>query len=196
MSSLADHVSLISGIDAILEAAVAVVLTIGVKSKLGRIPPLAWLFAAYFMNVALLSLTRVFWRANLDAALSIIVSLELFSNILLLAMLARAAQIADALALVIDHARYRATEYERARHDYTQVVTHRIANPLTVIKGAAQTLDSGTLDEETRHQLRLAIIEASERIEAISLAPEQAGEEEHELDAIPHLDNDSSRKIL
>lgn len=188
MDWLADHVATISGVDGVVECAVAVAILAGVRARTGRIRPLAWLVASYFLVESLVSFNRMFVFADPDGSLSRVLVFELLGTVVIIIMLANARHIADVVARVVDDARMRATEYERARRDYTQVVRHRIANPLMVIKGAAQTLDGTTLDDATRHELRLAIIEAAERLEAVSLEPTRAGDEEHDLDAVPHLD--------
>lgn len=186
-----DHATLISLLNGAAQLVVALVLVIGARRRVGRIPLLAWLLGAYFVVNACMSLARSMLDTDVHQAVSWIVALELLGVVLLVLLLARASQIARALAFVIDEARVRAAEYARARHDYTQVVRHRIANPLAVIRGAAQTLERGSLDDITRHELRQAIIEASELLESISLAPERAGVEERELDAVAHVDTDA-----
>jgi signal transduction histidine kinase len=182
-----DHVTLLSRIDGLVEAIMAFVLLTGVRARVGRLGPLAWLVAGYFLVEAGVSLNRSLVDSDFATSMERIILLELLGTVLIVLMLARASHIARAIAYTIDEARMRAREYERARRDYTQVVRHRIANPLTVIKGAAQTLEAGELDEATRHDLRVAIIAAAEQLEAISLEPERAGDEEHELDAIPRV---------
>lgn len=108
--------------------------------------------------------------------------------IVLLAVLIRdASRLTNAIMSTVHEAEYRAVEYERAKRHYAQVVRHRIANPLTVIKGAALTLEAGTVDAALRRELARAIVDSAALIEATSLAPEPAGREEHELDAMPHV---------
>jgi signal transduction histidine kinase len=182
---LADHSPIISALDGVVELTVAVVIVLGVRARLGRVAPLAWLVVSYFAIEALISFNRVFVLSDRDGTLSRVVILEVVGTAIILLILANASRIASAIAFVVDEARYRAAEYERARYDYTQVVRHRIANPLTVIKGASQTLDIGELSEEMRHALRLAIFEAAQQLEAISLEPTRQGDEEHEFDAVP-----------
>ena len=158
MGWLSSYSPVISVIDALAELSMALLILFGVRARLGRFAPLALLAAAYFLIEALVSFNRAFVRIDLEGTLSRVLVLELVGTFIVACMLARASHVARAMATVLDDARHRAAEYERARRHYSQVVRHRIANPLTVIKGAAQTLDSaGTIDESTRHALRVAI---------------------------------------
>lgn len=188
MGWLAEHAAIISGLDGVIELSVAVLVVLGVRARLGRIRPLAWLVVSYFFIESLVSFNRIFARVDVEGTLSRVVVLEIVGTGVILVMLANASRIADVVAFLIDEAEYRAYEYERARRDYIQVVRHRIANPLMVIKGAAQTLEGASIDDATRRELRRAIIEAAERLEAISLEPTQQGAEERDLDAVPRVD--------
>jgi signal transduction histidine kinase len=184
---LAEHAPIISGFDGVVELSVAVLIILGVRSRQGRIPLLGWLVISYFLIESLVSFNRVFARVDAEGTLSRVVILEVIGTVVIVLMLANASRIANAIAFLIDEAKYRAFEYERARDDYTQVVRHRIANPLMIIKGAALTLEGDSLDDATRHELRRAIIEAAERLEAISLEPTRQGTEERDLDAVPNV---------
>lgn len=109
------------------------------------------------------------------------------------ALLLNARTLTRGLLAAMGEAQYRAQEYERARHDYTQVVRHRILNPVTVVRAAAETLESGTIDDpELRRQLARVIIDASHELESVSLAPEDRRPEEHDLDPVPQIDPDGS----
>jgi signal transduction histidine kinase len=187
MDWLAQHSAIISGADAAVELTIAMIILRGVRKRLGPRRLLAWLVASYFLIEALVSLNRTFIHVDAAGTLSRVVLLELIGTVVAVLILVRASHIADVIAVIVDEARYRAFEYERARRDYTQIVRHRIANPLTIIKGATQTLDGRALDEATRHELRTAIIEAAERLEAISLEPIRRGREEYELDPVPRV---------
>ncbi|MCW2955296.1 MAG: hypothetical protein JWO69_165 [Thermoleophilia bacterium] len=190
MDWLAQHTVAVSIIDAILEFAVAVALLVGVRVRVGRVGILTWLVAGYFLVESVVSVNRAVTGGAADATgLGRELALELAGTLLMVAMLSRASHVGRVLRHVVDGARARAAEYERARRHYTVVVRHRIANPLTVIKGAAQTLEREQLPDDVRHELRLAIIAAAEQLEAISLGPAPAGTEEHELDAVPDVAN-------
>jgi signal transduction histidine kinase len=109
-------------------------------------------------------------------------AVDLFVDVVLIVVL---------LAVVINVRRFllattSADEYTRARRHYEQVVRHRMMNPLTTIRGGAQTLLADEeLGRDVRQSILTAILEASETLEEISLRPERRGREEHELDAVP-----------
>ena len=185
MSWFADNVTAISAIDGLVEFVIAGVVLVGVRRRLSRVPRIAALLAAYFLIEAALSFNRAFVSFDPSGTLSRAVVLEIAGTIVIAVALVNVRRIIEAVVFVVDQATYRASEYHRARHDYTQLVRHRINNPLAVIKGAAFTLESDQLDPATRETLRRSIIDAAEILEEISLAPEREGVEEHELDAIP-----------
>ncbi len=101
-------------------------------------------------------------------------------------LLTQTRRLVNAFRYEQDHARLRADEYARARHHYTQVVRHRMFNPLTVITGTLQTLRDGPqLDATTRAQLCDAALAAAHELEEVSLEPERRDTLERGLDAIP-----------
>jgi signal transduction histidine kinase len=187
VSWILEHVATLSTVDGAIELLMVFVVLVGVRSRVGRLGPLAWLVAVYFLFESAISFGRVLFEHDADLVRAYEMVLELVGTVVIVLMLARASHIGRALAFTVDEARYRAREYDRARRDYTQVVRHRIANPLTVIQGAAQTLDAAELDEATRHALRVSIIAAAQQLEAISLEPTRGGVEERDLDAIAHV---------
>ena len=78
-------------------------------------------------------------------------------------------------------------EYQRALYHYTQLMRHRMANPIQVIGGAARTLvDMSDLAEETRQELYAAILDQAEVLERVCLDPEVLGAAEMELHPRPH----------
>jgi signal transduction histidine kinase len=187
MEWLAQHAGTISALDACVELAIAASFLLLVRRHTGALHPMALLVAAYFVTESLVSLSRATDVRAPGDSVSWVLAFELVGTATAIAILMFASRIVGASLTLLEGARQRAAEYERARHDYEQVVRHRINNPLTVIKGAAQTLEAEIVDDATRHQLRLAIIDAARVLEEISLAPERRGGEEHELDAIPHV---------
>lgn len=87
-------------------------------------------------------------------------------------------------------AKHREREYERAHRHYTQLIRHRIVNPVTVIRGAAITLqprDGVNLDEATTAMLLDAVLEASDAIEAATFVPQTVTSSEAELNPVPDL---------
>jgi signal transduction histidine kinase len=74
--------------------------------------------------------------------------------------------------------RQAAAEYRRALLDYTQLVRHRIANPLTAITGGIQTMLAHDLDQPTQTALLEAMLEMAGELERIALNPELIRPEE------------------
>lgn len=94
----------------------------------------------------------------------------------------------NALDAQVARAQRLADEYERATHHYGQLVRHRLANPLSVIRGNAQTLmELDGLGEECRAALLTGILEMAQRLERISLGPTIETSEELCFDAVPRL---------
>jgi signal transduction histidine kinase len=82
-------------------------------------------------------------------------------------------------------AEWRAAEYERALRDYTVLIRHRLATPLTAIRGAALTLQRrDNLPEQERRALLDLIAEQGALLEQLALDP-ITQPEEHELNPHP-----------
>lgn len=114
--------------------------------------------------------------------------LDTASVIVLGFLLSQVGRFASVMRAMFDEASFRADEYERARRHYTQVVRHRVMNPVTVIKGSAQTMRAGVaMTDETREQICDAIIVMAEQIEHVALGPERRDTLERGLDAIPQV---------
>ena len=87
-----------------------------------------------------------------------------------------------------DEAALRTEEYERALADYRRLARHRLANPITAIRGSISTLrDIPELDEATRQQLLATVESEAERLEQVALDPEIASAEERGLRPQPNL---------
>jgi signal transduction histidine kinase len=87
-----------------------------------------------------------------------------------------------------DEAALRTEEYERALADYRRLARHRLANPITAIRGSIATLrDMPDLDRETRAQLLETIDAEARRLEQVALEPEAASDEERSLRPTPNL---------
>jgi PAS domain S-box-containing protein len=84
-------------------------------------------------------------------------------------------------------AEHNSDEYHRALSHYTQVVRHRVANPIQVIQGLARTLiDMPELSTARRNEMIEAIDEAARRLADMTIfSPEMHGPEESELHAKP-----------
>ncbi|HWC32521.1 MAG TPA: hypothetical protein VG709_05270 [Actinomycetota bacterium] len=78
-----------------------------------------------------------------------------------------------------DAAANREAEYARALADYRRLARHRLANPLTVIRGGVLTLKGKPdLDAETRERLLDTIDQEALRLERVALEPDAESEEE------------------
>lgn len=87
-----------------------------------------------------------------------------------------------------DEADWRRDEYERALSDYRSLVRHRLANPLTVLRGGIETLArrGPELASETREQVVAALREELDRLETTTLEPYPRSAEERVLMPTPH----------
>ena len=153
------------------------------RKRLG-FPPLVVLIVLYFTNRAIDRLAApdpfLGYRPAVDAVTDVV------SITLLTAIFVMSGRLIDAMLRSHDEERYQRGEYARARREYTQIVRHRVMNPLTVIGGSASTLlTRPELDERTRSELLEAIVDAATEIEQVSLEPERAGVEERGFDAVP-----------
>ena len=103
-------------------------------------------------------------------------------------LIAELGRTAGALKATHDAAALRQEEYDRALKDYRRLARHRLANPLTAIRGSIATLrELPDLDDETRARLLEAMADEASRLEHIALDPEVLGEEERGLDPQPRL---------
>jgi signal transduction histidine kinase len=154
-------------------------------ARFGRVFPWLGALTAYF---ALRGVTRI-----LDAFAGIVVeALALPVDLLLIAVLLLLILGFDrttrALLIAQDEARYREEEYERALTDYRRLARHRLANPLTAIKGGIAALKAfPELDAARRVELLDAIEAQSRRLEQVALEPEPLGPEEQGLLPRPML---------
>ena len=93
-----------------------------------------------------------------------------------------------AIAFALRHAlrmRLRQEEYERALRDYRALARHRLANPLTVIRGGLETLRTQKLSRRQRDELIEVIAVEAARLESVALDPRANGDEERELRPAP-----------
>ena len=153
------------------------------RKRLG-FPPIVVLIVLYFTNRSIDRLAApdpfLGYRPAVDAITDVV------SITLLVAIFLMSGRLIDAMLRSHDEERYQRSEYARARREYTQIVRHRVMNPLTVIGGSASTLlTRPELDERTRAELLEAIVDAATEIERVSLEPERAGAEERGFDAVP-----------
>ena len=89
------------------------------------------------------------------------------------------------LLLERDAARFREQEYERALADYRRLARHRLANPLTAIRGGVAALRTLELDGERRDELLAMIDHEATRLEHVALDPVTRSPEESTLHPQP-----------
>jgi len=83
----------------------------------------------------------------------------------------------------------RAAEYQRALRDYSTLLRHRLATPLSSIRGAAETLRSHVdLDDATRRRLVDLIAEQGAELERLALEPDPLDASEESLRPRPDVD--------
>ena len=169
---------------ALLNAAMALML-LRYLPRFGRELPWLALLSIYFAARAVRRALSIAHGTVSESRIDL--STDLLLAGVLVGLLFSADRMIRGFAASRDEATYRAQEYERARRDYTQVVRHRIANPLTVILGAAETLQAQLADPATTAALLQAVKDSAVQIQEASLEPQRGGVEEHDLDAIPHV---------
>ena len=137
----------------------------------------------------LLCATRAFDRlvvtaAGVDAA-PVLLVLEVVVLLVLVSLVVGATKIGRALERRIDEAEHAQNEYGRALLDYTQLVRHRIANPLTAVKGGIQTLLAIDLAEPVRRNLLESMLVSATELERVALHPKRVSAEERDLRPTP-----------
>jgi signal transduction histidine kinase len=81
--------------------------------------------------------------------------------------------------------------------DYTQLVRHRIANPLTAVIVGIQTMMDIEMEDPLRKQILGAMLESAQRLERVALHPEQVSAEEFDLEPRPApLDSPQAQERL
>jgi signal transduction histidine kinase len=164
---------------AVLNLAVAVFIAIEANRRRMGFARLVLVLVLFFVARAVERLTEPEAPWGYSDALDLVIDVALI--ILLVALVINARQFVLASRS--------ADEYTRAMHHYEQVVRHRMMNPLTAIRGGAQTLLADErLERDVQQSVLTTILEASKTLEEISLRPERRGSEEHELDALPWPD--------
>ncbi len=99
------------------------------------------------------------------------------------------------LRLAQDDARYREQEYARALNDYRALARHRLANPITAIRGGVLTLKQlPELGGEERLQLLDMIEEEALRLEQLALDPYRLSDEERFLHPRPAVEGEPPRE--
>jgi signal transduction histidine kinase len=119
-------------------------------------------------------------------------ALQLASDLLLVGMLvllvAGLRRTVRGLKLAQEEAQVRKAEYGRALRDYNSLVRHRLANPITAIRGAVATLRDVPALESTQRDELLAMMEReARRLEEVALDPAVRSREERGLRPRPEV---------
>ncbi len=113
------------------------------------------------------------------------VAIDFASAVLLSYLVWQSVRFGSSLQHRHDQAEQRALEYERAQHHYTQVVRHRMMNPISVIEGTLCTLrDEAITDPVIKAELCDMALDAVEKIAYVSLEPTRLDDIERDLDAV------------
>ena len=97
-------------------------------------------------------------------------------------------RMVSGLRLAQDAASYRAAEYERALEDYRTLARHRLANPLTAIRGGVATLrEVDDLKPGDAQEMLAMIDREAARLQEVALDPRELRPEEAELRPRPEL---------
>ena len=178
-----DSAALLSLVIGVLQLALASVVGLRL-GRYGRAYP--WL-AALTVFFALRGVTRIYasFAGDVPEALALPVDFLLLAVLVLL--IVGVDRTGRGLRLAENEAHYREEEYRRALTDYRRLARHRLANPLSVIRGGVIALKTLDLGPAERRQLLDSIEQESERLEKVALEPEPDGPEEQRLRPRPEL---------
>jgi signal transduction histidine kinase len=166
-------------------------LALIVARRLGRLGgAFPWLGAltAFF---ALRGLTRLAETSAGGRVEKLAVPVDALLVVALILLIAGLDRTIRGLMLAEDAARYRESEYERALSDYRRLARHRLANPLTAVRGGIAALQSlNGLDDGKRAELLEMVAREVARLEAVTLEPLTRSPEERGLRPRPSLDTE------
>jgi signal transduction histidine kinase len=151
--------------------------------RLGRAFP--WL-AALMAFFVLRGVDRIY--AGLTDSERLGVAVDAVLVVVVLLLLFGIDKTVRALKAAQHEASFRREEYARALADYKRLARHRLANPITAIRGSISTLkDMPDLDPETQRQLLEAAEGEARRLEQVALDPDALSDEERMLRPRPDL---------
>jgi signal transduction histidine kinase len=178
-----DAAELLSLLVGSLQLALAVVVGIRL-GRYGRAFP--WL-AALMVFFALRGVTRMYQAFAGGVSETLALPLDFLLLAVLVLLIVGVDRAGRGLTLAENEAHYREEEYRRALADYRRLARHRLANPLSVIRGGVIALKTLDLDPADRERLLDSMEQESLRLEKITLEPEPETPEERDLRPQPRL---------
>jgi signal transduction histidine kinase len=160
-----------------LQLALALVIALRLGTLRPRLPWLAAL-TAYF---ALRGITRIAETSTGDLVEPLAVPVDVLLVGALALLIVGIDRSVRGLLLAEDAARFRQIEYERALTDYRRLARHRLANPLTAIRGGIAALRLPQLSERERAELLDMVEREAARLESVTLEPVARSPEERRL---------------
>lgn len=168
---MANLLSTTNLVAAVIYVAIALVVMVELRRLAIGFPRVALVLLGYFAlrAIDLLAAPDPFlgYSRSLDAATDALVIVAL------VLLLTHARRLARGALATVSEARLRVAEYERARHDYSVTVHAKIAGPLSVIAGAAQSLQAAGDDERAREHLTDLISESASVLRTVSAELEE-----------------------
>jgi signal transduction histidine kinase len=178
-----DTTELLSLAVGVLELALALVVGIRLGAYVRTFPWLAALIVFFGLRAAM----RIYSAFAEQRAETLALPIDVLLIAALILLIAGIERTGRGLVLAENEAQYREQEYRRALADYRRLARHRLANPLSVIRGGVIALKTLDLSEDERRKLLESMAAESERLEKVALEPEPVGAEERRLRPRPNL---------
>jgi signal transduction histidine kinase len=170
----------------------ALAFVVGLRlGRYGRAFP--WL-AALTVFFGLRGVTRIYASFAGDVPETLALPVDFLLLAVLILLIVGVDRTGRGLMLAENEAHYREEEYRRALADYRRLARHRLANPLSVIRGGVIALKTLDLAPADRQELLDSIERESERLEKVALEPEPESAEERKLRPRPELGDVQDRK--
>jgi signal transduction histidine kinase len=178
-----DAAELLSLLVGALQLALALVVGARLR-RYGRAFP--WL-AALTVFFALRGVMRIYQAFAGEVPEALALPVDFLLLVVLVLLIVGVDRTGRGLTLAENEAHYREEEYRRALADYRRLARHRLANPLSVIRGGVIALKTLDLEPADRAQLLDSMERESERLQEIALEPNAERPEERVLRPRPEL---------